>query len=476
MVKGLSDSGVLFQAIAKGSEALAHGSGWPENVEALLAELGMATGINRVWILQNVEVNEDSLVHDYVAEWVSSPGYSLKDKTSLRMFRVDAGNWEYWNLIESRKRGEHQSIIVGDMPECWLRSFLQGQDVKSFLTVPIIVDGEWWGVLGFNDCEREYRWSDDEIAILRTAVCPLSNAILRSRLHAHARQFAILQRITDSLTWEYSLVRNRIWLGGHSVDTGFASTGKKRSPVRTLLQMFHPNDRRPFLQALQDYIKDESGTFRYDIRVRRNKDWIWTEVIGTLERDESGAPVLLSGIALDIRRRKRDEILLAQQARLDPLTGVANRRTFDRLLEHHMLRAEETGADLSLLFIDFDKFKHINDIWGHGVGDMALKKFVNICSDCLRTEDVLARIGGEEFATILPGATSEAAVRVGERIRLAVEELNLLLEAGAISFTISIGCITKTKAHESADDLLLAADKALYRAKRGGRNQLVKGG
>jgi diguanylate cyclase (GGDEF)-like protein len=226
---------------------------------------------------------------------------------------------------------------------------------------------------------------------------------------------------------------------------------------------------------VQQYIDNEQGTFRHDIRFRRKGSWVWAEVIGTLERDDKGRPVQLAGIALDIRRRKREEMHLAREARLDPLTGISNRRTFDHMLEHHLNRAEDAGGDLSLLLIDFDRFKQINDTWGHSVGDMVLKKFVNICSDCLRSDDVLARIGGEEFAIILPGATSRAAIRVGERIRLAVEELNLLLEAGAVSFTISIGCVTKNKKHDTPDAFVLDADKALYKAKHNGRNCVVKG-
>jgi diguanylate cyclase (GGDEF)-like protein len=471
----VSQTGILLQALAKGAEALSHGSGWPENVDTLLAELGRATGVSRVWIFQNMEVSENSLIHDYVTEWTASPRYSLGDVPSMHMFQVDAENREYWKIIQERKRGEHQDLVIADLPDCWLRAFLQEQGVLSMLTFPVMVDGQWWGVLGLDDCEREKRWEEEEISVLRAAVCMLSNSILRSRLHAHARQFAILQRITDSLTWEYDFIRNRIWLGGHSVNTGRTATGNSHSPVRTLLHMFHPEDRRPFLQGVQQYIDNEQGTFRHDIRFRRKGSWVWAEVIGTLERDDKGRPVQLAGIALDIRRRKREEMHLAREARLDPLTGISNRRTFDHMLEHHLNRAEDAGGDLSLLLIDFDRFKQINDTWGHSVGDMVLKKFVNICSDCLRSDDVLARIGGEEFAIILPGATSRAAIRVGERIRLAVEELNLLLEAGAVSFTISIGCVTKNKKHDTPDAFVLDADKALYKAKHNGRNCVVKG-
>ncbi len=466
------DTTDLLNAIARGAEALFRGKGWPEGRETLLAELGNVAGVSRVWLLQVIGRGDDYIIQDYIAEWVSNPRYRLLGDESISMFRTASSDAEYWDVHELRKKGKHYSVVVSELPDCSFRQLLDGQEVLSMLTIPIMVDGRQWGVLGLDDCEREYRWNESEVALLRTVSSLLTNSILRARVHSHQKQFDILKRFNDWFAWEFDLGRMLLWVSGDLSEK--EERDGRYLTMRRTFRMVHPQDRRALVRAVNAHIASGEKTFRHDVRLYgADREWNWVEVIGFLERTESGEVYQFAGIVVDIRKRKSREMKLRRQAHSDPLTGVANRRTLDQRLTYYCDLAENNGLELSVLLIDFDRFKQINDTWGHKVGDMVLTEFVRLCEQCLRGGDVLSRIGGEEFVVLLPGADCSSAIRVGERIREAVEDLSLLLEAGSIAFTISIGCATWNNGVGGPDEFMEQADKALYTAKRSGRNRLV---
>jgi diguanylate cyclase (GGDEF)-like protein len=159
----------------------------------------------------------------------------------------------------------------------------------------------------------------------------------------------------------------------------------------------------------------------------------------------------------------------------DPLTGLSNYRHFHDLLELEAQRARRMGYPVGLVIMDLDHFKQVNDEHGHPVGDEALRLVANQLRHRLRRTDVIARLGGEEFAAILPGATLPEVEVVAEKIRAAVEELPPLqggMSSTATSLTLSVGG-TSLAAFEVDGQLLVSrADQALYRAKRNGRNQV----
>lgn len=471
----IHDTTNLLNAIARSAEAFGSGAGWPEGMDTLLAELGAVTGVSRVWVFQVVDRGEDYIVQDYVAEWASQQRFKQLHLKRLTMFRTEAADREYWTMHEARKKGGHHSMAVKELPESRLKSFLEGQGILSMLTVPVMVGGRQWGVLGLDDCEREYRWSGDEVALMRTAASILANSVLVSRVKARQKQFDILKRFTDCLAWELDLKRMLLWISDGRSDR---EDGRELFlTMRKAFRMVHPGDRSDLVRAVNAHIASGERTFRYDARLfDMTKKWVWMEIIGSLDRNERGEVLQFAGIAVDISERKQQEMELLEKAALDPLTGVPNRRAFEEGLAVHTGRAAAGEMKLSVLLIDFDRFKEINDTWGHKVGDMVLKQFVSICMQSLRDGDMLARLGGEEFVVILPGAGKSSAVRVGERIRASVEDLSLLLDTGKVGFTISIGCATWGDTIREADDLLEAADKALYEAKRTGRNRLVSYG
>ncbi|MEX6502135.1 GGDEF domain-containing protein [Pseudomonas zhanjiangensis] len=164
-----------------------------------------------------------------------------------------------------------------------------------------------------------------------------------------------------------------------------------------------------------------------------------------------------------------------QKALRDPLTNTGNRIAMDQILQREVDLARRNLQPLSLLMLDLDHFKRINDQHGHSVGDEVLKAVATSLKSQLRNVDMVFRYGGEEFLVLLSGTCREAAGIVGERLRQAVLGLQCLAQGQAIDLSISIGCATLLPG-ESVESLLRRADSALYVAKRDGRNRLSMAG
>jgi diguanylate cyclase (GGDEF)-like protein len=204
----------------------------------------------------------------------------------------------------------------------------------------------------------------------------------------------------------------------------------------------------------------------------------WRErsvIIGGLTLMFGGGFIVISWLlAISLRARAIAQEKLQRLAGTDALTGLSNRRALDRRLDEEWRRARRADHPLSALFVDVDYFKLYNDTYGHAMGDDALVAV----ADCIqhsakRPGDVVARYGGEEFVVVLPGTSSDGAMRFAERLRSRVEALaipNSGSPQGAL--TLSIGCATAfPRQSEDVLALLNRADAALYHAKRAGRNQ-----
>jgi diguanylate cyclase (GGDEF)-like protein len=159
-------------------------------------------------------------------------------------------------------------------------------------------------------------------------------------------------------------------------------------------------------------------------------------------------------------------------ATIDGLTGAYNRRHFLTLAEAEWSRFHRYHRPLSLLMLDIDNFKPINDQYGHAAGDQALLRLCDLCNQTRRTSDILARLGGDEFALLLPETDLAQATVVAERLRVAVEAAPIAIDGAAIPITTSIGVAESRLAQSGFDALLKAADQALYRCKARGRNQV----
>ncbi|HEX4824641.1 MAG TPA: diguanylate cyclase [Candidatus Polarisedimenticolaceae bacterium] len=249
---------------------------------------------------------------------------------------------------------------------------------------------------------------------------------------------------------------------------GFAASKRLKSsaatrniPVILLSAKRDPQTKREGFDdaGIDDYVEKPFNFDEVDARIRamlRKR-----EVLLTLETTN--------------RELQASNAQLEEMATIDSKTGLANYRLFIKRLHEEWVRSERYGQALSLVMLDLDDFKRINDTLGHQAGDRALREFAMLVSGGARATDLPARYGGEEFAVLLPHTEGEQAERVAERIRAAVAEFNFLESDHRLSLTVSAGVATFPSNSEiaSADQLVAAADRALYAAKKAGKNRIV---
>jgi diguanylate cyclase (GGDEF)-like protein/PAS domain S-box-containing protein len=220
-------------------------------------------------------------------------------------------------------------------------------------------------------------------------------------------------------------------------------------------------------------LMQRGGTQSYETNVRY-ADGTFHDVVfhKSVYLNAAGEADGISGTMLDITERKRLEQQLEIAAATDFLTGIHNLRTFYELAGQEFKHFIRSGGDLSLIVIDIDYFKEINDNYGHAVGDEALRQFVRAVQGNLRDQDIFARAGGDEFRIMLPGTRTEGASLVAERIRQAVGQLSLDSPNGSVGLTISAGICSCLPGDETLDEVTKRADAALYVAKAAGRNNV----
>lgn len=265
---------------------------------------------------------------------------------------------------------------------------------------------------------------------------------------------------TGSVTWSPELYR--ILDVGQATPVTYAS----------LLDRLHPDD-RPWVEDALAAAVATGQSFAHEARIVRADGQVrWIAVHGEIITDVA-APVRLSGSVQDITDRKLAEVELARRAITDSLTALPTRTLFTDRLEHALAAGRRTGAPLSLLMVDLDGFKPVNDVYGHAAGDAVLVEVAARLRTCTRPGDTLARIGGDEFAIVLPSAGRNDAAAVARRTIERISAPVALAGAGDVAVGASVGIAVSQGSPHGGGDLLREADLALYAAKRGGRGQHV---
>ncbi len=192
-----------------------------------------------------------------------------------------------------------------------------------------------------------------------------------------------------------------------------------------------------------------------------------------LTASEPGAqPASFNLVVRDISEHRESMESLLKQATSDQLTGVANRRAFNEAANMELARHTRKPRDITLLLVDIDHFKQVNDTYGHPVGDQVIRNLAEVMLRSVRGIDVVARLGGEEFAVLLPSTDKTMGRQIAERIRANVARQAVRAGQLAISYRVSIGVASVGKDIGTLDDLIAAADQALYEAKRHGRDRV----
>jgi len=207
-----------------------------------------------------------------------------------------------------------------------------------------------------------------------------------------------------------------------------------------------------------------------EVRMRTAQGRFFTAEIAAIMMEYAGDPAILVAMN-DISQRKQLEDELFQQANTDALTGISNRRYFIVQAEQEIRRARRFARDLSVIMMDLDRFKWINDSLGHAAGDAVLQGIVKASQERLRESDIMGRIGGEEFAILLPETGLIAAMEVAGRLLEHIAETAIPTLKGVVHCTTSLGVAQLASEDHTIDDLLRRADEVLYLAKNNGRNR-----
>jgi len=237
----------------------------------------------------------------------------------------------------------------------------------------------------------------------------------------------------------------------------------------------HPED-LPKVKIVMERLQITGENFEEEYRILRPDGsirWIWVRMFSFF--DNQNKVYRIVGVAEDITRRKQLEHELIRLATVDPLTSTNNRYSFLERGQTELIRALRYGKPFTLLMLDIDDFKQVNDNFGHHMGDEVLKRMVSKSMATLRETDIFGRLGGEEFGVILIETDAVKGLVIAERLRANLAKLKIKTGKKTIRFTVSVGLAALKKGDTSIGKIMRRADKALYEAKNRGRNRVVKG-
>lgn len=254
---------------------------------------------------------------------------------------------------------------------------------------------------------------------------------------------------------------------------GYETAGCMLDGVHSVLELFC---NREELNRYVDMLSRKSAVKRFQAEMRHcDGSSIWVEISAGLlcgDHQDNDCCTGVVGVIVDISEHKRMMEEMCRLARTDSLTGLWNRGYFVELSRRELARCRRNGCPLSMLIIDVDHFKNINDTFGHDIGDRALVTLSGTLQESIREVDILARFGGEEFVVLLPDVCTDGACRAADRIRELVKATPVDTGCRKVNMTVSIGATSLGNGTTDLDGLLKDADVALYRAKSTGRDRV----
>lgn len=351
---------------------------------------------------------------------------------------------------------------------------------ESMLVVPIRYEERIIGVISLSKLGLR-QFTQTDLQVLSTLADQAATAIENARLFARIEQetealrqseerYRLVSRATNDAIWDWNVVTNTLtW--NPALEKVFGHRPEEvNSGLKWLNEHIHPDDRDRVATTMWAVMHSGEEFWSDEYRFLR-ADGAYADVIdrGYIVRDRDGQPVRMIGSIMDISQRKALEEALSYQAFHDGLTGLPNRALFMDRLEHALARAERSGQTSAVLFLDLDGFKAVNDSFGHQAGDDLLISVTHRLRECLRPEDTIARLSGDEFALLLEDVSQpREAMRVADRITACLQA-PFSLGGREIFISTSIGIALSTPAVSTPVGLLRDADIAMYRAKSRGR-------
>lgn len=296
---------------------------------------------------------------------------------------------------------------------------------------------------------------------------------VENELKTYSDRFELASLAGNIGVWEWDPITNELIWDKRMFELYNISEEEFSQTHEAWQKKVHPDDLKEAEKALR-MASEPGGQFNCEFRI------VWPD--GQIKTIKASAftqfngqskSIKMTGVNWDITKQKEMEDNLKKLSITDPLTGATNRRFFMDKAHSELERYDRYGSPLSLLMIDIDRFKTINDRFGHDAGDEVLIRCVKKCLSVLRNSDIFSRIGGEEFAVLLINTEIDDALKMAERLRTEIEQLEVRYLDNKISFTISVG-LSELIENDTLETILKRSDSALYNAKEMGRNRVEK--
>jgi diguanylate cyclase (GGDEF)-like protein/PAS domain S-box-containing protein len=296
---------------------------------------------------------------------------------------------------------------------------------------------------------------------------------LEQELRHYANRLTLASKAGGIGVWELNLQTNELTWDDQMFRLYSVESGEFEVVYEAWQSRMHPDDLHDVEQSLQQ-VNEHVGFWESEFRVIwPNKEVRYIKAAALIEKHADGKAELMVGVNWDVTESREKEDQLRRMATTDDMTKLHNRRYFIELIEHEIERSIRYARSFSLVMFDADKFKLVNDTYGHDVGDKVLKAIAGTTKDVVRDVDIVGRLGGEEFAVGLPETDLNGAMLLAERLRAVLEETFVELPDGErVDFTVSLGVAVLDKSSTAVDVLLKHADLALYAAKESGRNRV----
>lgn len=305
---------------------------------------------------------------------------------------------------------------------------------------------------------------------------------LKSALKINDTFYKTLLESTRAIPWRIDWATMQFTYIGPQIQALLGWSIDSWTSANDWAERIHPDDREKVVGFCISQSKD-GVDHEMDYRALTiDGDYVWIRDVVHVIRDNNGVTETLVGFMFDINERKKnEEELLRLQKELealsyqDTLTEIANRRSYNIFLESEWDIAIRNQTQISAILVDIDFFKKYNDSYGHNAGDVALRKIAQILKSEVRSRDLVARLGGEEFIIILPATSQIDAKMIAERIRLRIATTSIKHDASSTFLTASLGVGTiLPKLGDNSEYFIEIVDKQLYRAKEEGRNKVIE--
>ena len=415
------------------------------------------------------------------SELVCMDNYSSPENSHSKepnWVREDFPNY-FVTLETSRVLVIHNTDAHSNLPG-FISNYLQPSNIGAVMHAPIWRRGRPVGVVRLEHPGSERSWELNEESFA-SSLADMINLLMehhdlreteRQLRRSRDRYQLAASGVNDGI-WDLHIKSQELYLSSRAQEVlGIIDSESETGPEISMLELsnrVHPEDVQGVREALMAHLEGQTQHFEAECRVEYSKNqYRWVLCRGVIEFSRRGNAKRMAGSISDISARKASEAVLVHEATHDALTGLPNRRLFLKRLNETLMQESTTGGS-AVFFLDVDRFKMVNDSFGHHAGDELLKVISVRLHQCLRGTDILARLSGDEFGILLtPVANKKEATRMAENIRAAFSE-PIHLGDQMIYTSLSIGIAMSSKTKHVAGSLMRDADIALYKAKSDSR-------